>query len=319
MARFVVRRTGTALLVVFATSILVFLGIRAIPGNPITVLAGQQEQNGESLPDLKMREWIIHKYYLNHSLPMQYLHWVWLLLHGDFGENQHQQPIGQMIADRLPITLELAALAVVVAAVIGIPLGVISAMRRGRPTDHTTNGIAVVAMSMNHLWFAFLLITWFAIDLRWLPAGGYRSVHHPLANLEHLVLPVIVVSYGIAAHLIRQTRTSMLDTLGSEYIRTARAKGLREKAVIGRHALRNSMLTVVTVLGLTLGGLLAGAAIAETIFGIPGYGSMLITAVGNRDYPLVQATVLIAAVGYVITSFLTDVVYALLNPKIRVS
>jgi peptide/nickel transport system permease protein len=319
MARFVVRRTGTALLVLFATSVLVFLGIRAIPGNPVTVFAGQQEQNGEPLPDERMREWIIHKYYLNHSLPMQYLHWVWLLLHGDFGRNQHQLPIGQMIADRLPITLELAALAMLVAAGVGIPLGVISAMRHNRPSDHVTNGFAVVAMSVPGLWLAFLLITWFAIDLRWLPAGGYRSIHHPLANLDHMVLPVIVVAYGIAAHLIRQTRTSLLDTLGADYIRTARAKGLREKAVLGRHALRNSLLTTVTVLGLTLGGLLAGAAIAESIFGIPGYASMLITGVGNRDYALVQAAVLIAAVAYVITSFITDIVYALLNPKIRVS
>jgi peptide/nickel transport system permease protein len=192
-------------------------------------------------------------------------------------------------------------------------------MRRGRPTDHVSNGIAVVAMSIPGLWLAFLLITWFAIDLRWLPAGGYRSIRHPLANLDHMVLPVIVVSYGIAAHLVRQTRTSMLDTLGSEYIRTARAKGLREKAVVGRHALRNSLLTVVTVLGLTLGGLLAGAAIAESIFGIPGYASLLISSVGNRDYPVVQATVLVAAVAYVITSLLADIVYALLNPKIRVT
>jgi peptide/nickel transport system permease protein len=319
VARFLVRRTGTALLVIFATSILVFLGVRAIPGDPVTVLEGQMQQNGESLPDQRMREWIIHKYDLDKSVPVQYGHWIWLLLHGDFGRDQHQQPIGRQLADRLPITLELAALAVLVAAAVGIPLGVISAMRRGKPTDHATNGFAVVAMSIPNLWLAFLLITWFAIDLRWLPAGGYRSISHPISNLEHMVLPVIVVAYAIAATLVRQTRTSMVDTLGSDYIRTARAKGLREKAVVGRHALRNSTLTVVTVLGLTLGGLLAGAAIAETIFGIPGYASLLISSVNNRDYPVVQATVLVAAVAYVVTSLLADIAYALLNPKIRIA
>jgi peptide/nickel transport system permease protein len=319
MARFLVRRTGTALLVIFATSVLVFLGVRAIPGDPVTVMAGQQQSNGESLPNKRMIAYIRHKYDLGKPLPVQYGDWIWLLLHGDFGRDQHEQPIGQQLATRLPITLELAALAMLVAAAVGIPLGVITAMRRGKPTDHVTNGIAVVAMSIPGLWLAFLLITWFAIDLRWLPAGGYRSIRHPLANLEHMVLPVVVVAYAMAAHLIRQTRTSMLDTLGSEYIRTARAKGLREKAVVGRHALRNSLLTVVTVFGLMLGGLLVGAAIAESIFGIPGYASLLVSSVGNRDYPVVQATVLIAAVAYVITSLLADIAYALLNPKIRVS
>jgi peptide/nickel transport system permease protein len=319
MTRFLMRRTGAAVLVIFATSVLVFLGVRAIPGSPVTVLAGQMQQNGESLPDRQTREWVIHKYDLNRPLPEQYAHWVWLLLHGDFGRDQHQQPIGQMIAERLPITLELAVLSVVLAAALGIPLGVIAAMRRGRPTDHATNSAAVVALSVPGLWLAFLLITWFAIDLRWLPAGGYRSIDHPLANLEHMVLPVTVVALAIAATLVRQTRTSMLDTLGSDYIRTARAKGLREKAVVGRHALRNSMLTVVTVLGLALGGILAGAAIAETIFGIPGYAQLLTSSVNDRDYPLVQATVLVAAVGYVVTSLLVDITYALLNPKIRVA
>jgi peptide/nickel transport system permease protein len=319
MARFVVRRTGTAILVIFVTSILVFLGVRAIPGNPVTVLMGQQMASGEALPDQGRVAWIRHKYDLGQPLPVQYAHWVWLLLHGDFGRNQHQQPIGQMIARRIPITLEIAVLAVVLAILVGIPLGVISAVRRGRPTDHAMTGGAVVALSIPNLWLAFLLITWFAVDLHWFPAGGYRSIRHPISNLDHLVLPVIVVGYGIAASLVRQTRTSMLDSLGADYIRTARAKGLREKAVVGRHALRNSMITVVTVLGMAFAGLLGGAAIAETIFGIPGYGQLTITAIDNRDYPLVQATVLVTCVLYVVMSALVDIVYALLNPRIRVT
>jgi peptide/nickel transport system permease protein len=319
VARFLVRRTGTALLVLLATSMLVFLGVRAIPGDPVTVLAGQQMEQGAGLPDPKLVAYIRHKYLLDKPLSVQYGHWMWLLLHGDLGRNQHQQPVGQIIFGRLPITLEITLLAVVLGALVGIPLGVISAVRQGRPTDHVTNGAAVVLMSVPNLWLAFLLITWFAVDLHWLPAGGYRSIRHPLANLEHLVLPVIVVGYGIAAHLVRQMRTSMLDSLGADYVRTARAKGLSERAVVGRHALRNSLITVVTVLGLTLGGLLAGAAIAETIFGIPGYGALTVSAVNDRDYPLVEGVVLVATAGYVLMSLVVDVVYSLLNPRIRVS
>jgi peptide/nickel transport system permease protein len=319
MARFLVRRTGTAILVIFITSILVFVGVRAIPGNPVTVLAGEQMATGEALPDRKMNDWIRRKYDLGQPLPVQYAHWVWLLLHGDFGRNQQQQPIGEMIAQRLPVTAELSVLAVLMAVIIGIPLGVISAVRRGRATDHLTTSGAVLALSVPNVWLPFLLVTWFAVDLHWLPSGGYRSISHPVSNLDHLVLPVIVVGYGIAAGLVRQTRASMLDSLGADYIRTARAKGLKERAVVGRHALRNSLITVVTVLGMMFVGLLGGAAIAETIFGIPGYGQLTITAINNRDYPLVEATVLVTVVLYVLMSLMVDFAYTLLNPRIRVS
>jgi peptide/nickel transport system permease protein len=319
MAGFLARRTGTMLLVLFVTSILVFLGIRAVPGSPVTVLSGQLQGQGQGADDPKLDEWIRHKYLLDKPLPEQYAHWMWLVLHGDLGRDQNEQPIGRLIASRLPISLEIAFLGVLVGAVVGIPLGLLAAVRRGRPTDHVTTGATVVAMSVPNIWLALLLITWFAVDLHWLPAGGYRSVRHPLANLDHLVLPVIVVAYGIAASVARQTRTSMVDSLGSEYVRTARAKGLDESAVVGRHALRNSLITVVTGLGLAFAALITGLGIVETVFGIPGFGQLTIDAVGTRDYPLVQAVVLVGAVGYVLASFLVDVAYSLLNPRVRLS
>jgi peptide/nickel transport system permease protein len=315
MALFLFKRTGTALLVLFVTSILVFVGMRAIPGDPATVLAGDPFQT----PDPVRVQQIRHKYMLDRPLPVQYGHWIWLVLHGDLGRDSNELPIGRTIVDRLPITLEIACLALFLGALIGLPLGVIAAVRRGKATDHATTGAAVFTMSVPHLWFAYLLITWFAVDLHWLPATGYAPIHRPIANLRHLLLPVIVLGVGIAAHLVRQMRASMLESLGSDYVRTARAKGLNERAVIGRHALRNSLITIVTVLGLTLGGLLSGAAIAESVFGIPGFGSLMIGAINGRDYPMVQAVVLVAAAGYVLASLLVDVAYSLLNPRIRVS
>jgi peptide/nickel transport system permease protein len=318
MAGFVLRRTGTAVLVLFVTSLLVFGGIRAIPGNPVTVLAAQQQASGEPM-DPKLKQWVEHKYMIGKPLPEQYAHWVWLVLNGDLGRDSSQQPIGRAIASRLPVTLEIAFLSILLAAIVGIPLGIVAAVKRGKPLDHATTGIAMLAQSVPALWLAFLLVTWFAIDLHWLPPGGYAPIHRPIANIEHLALPVIVVAAGIAAYFMRQTRTAMVDSLGSEYIRTARAKGLSEWSVVGKHALRNSLITVVTILGLQFAGLLTGIAIAENVFGVPGFGSMMTGAINDRDYPVVEAVVLVAAAGYVVVSFLVDVAYGFLNPRVRVS
>jgi peptide/nickel transport system permease protein len=318
MARFLLRRTGTAVLTLLAASILVFGVVRAIPGDPVSILMGQAKASGEQL-DPKRVEWVKHKYMLDSPLPVQYAHWIWLALNGDLGRDQERQPIGKIILGRAPVTFEIALLALVLAVIVGIPLGVIAAVRRGKPTDHAMTGLATLGMSIPGLWLSFLLITWFAIDLHWLPAGGYRTMHRPVANLEHMVLPVIAVSVGIAGHVARQTRASVLDALGSDYVRTARAKGLSEWSVVGRHALRNSLTTVVTVLGISFGSLLLGASIAEQIFGIPGFGNLTIEAIDQRDYPVVQAVMLVSAAALIFSSLLADICYSLLNPKVRVS
>jgi len=309
---FLVRRTGAALVVLVLASMLVFLGVRAIPGDPAIALGGENR-------DPAVLAAVRHKYMLDRPLPVQYTHWIWLALHGDLGTDQRELPVAHTIVSRLPITLELTLLSMVVAMLVGIPAGVIAAVRRGRPSDYAATAVALVGLSVPHFWLGLLMIVWFAVDLHWLPASGYVTLHHPLANLDHMVMPAIVLGTGFAAVLMRQMRSSMLNSLGADYVRTARAKGLSEWQVVGRHAFRNSLITVTTVMGLQLGALISGAVVTETIFGIAGFGRLTIDAVNQRDYTLIQGVVLVAATGYVIANLLVDVVYSLLNPRIRVT
>jgi peptide/nickel transport system permease protein len=309
---FLIRRAGAALVVIVAASIVVFLGVRAIPGDPAIALGAENR-------DPTVLAAIRHKYMLDRPLPVQYVHWIWLALHGDLGTDQRDLPVARTIFQRLPITLELTFLSLLFSSLVGIPAGVIAAVRRGKPSDYAATGVALIGLSVPHFWLGLLAIVWFAVDLHWLPASGYVSLHHPLANLQHMLLPAIVLGSGFAAVLMRQVRSSMLTSLGADYVRTARAKGLSEWSVVARHALRNSLITVTTVMGLQLGGLISGAVVTETIFALPGFGQLTILAVQQRDYTLIQGVVLVVAAGYVVASLLVDVVYSLLNPRIRVA
>jgi len=311
MGGFLIRRTGAALVVLVLASMLVFLGVRAIPGDPAIALGAENR-------DPAVLAAVRHKYLLDRPLPVQYAHWISLALRGDLGTDQRQLSVAHTIVTRLPITLELALLSMFVATVVGIPAGVIAAVRRGKPSDYAATAVALVGLSVPHFWLGLLMIVWFAVDLHWLPASGYATMHHPLANLEHMLMPSLVLGAGFAAVLMRQMRSSMLTSLGTDYVRTARAKGLSELRVVGRHALRNSLITITTVMGLQLGALISGAVITETIFGIAGFGRLTIDAVNQRDYALIQGVVLVAAVGYVLANLLVDLVYSLLNPRIRV-
>jgi peptide/nickel transport system permease protein len=312
MGGFLLRKAGAALIVLVLASMLVFLGVRAIPGDPAIALGAENR-------DPAVLTAVRHKYLLDRPLPVQYGHWIWLAVHGDLGVDQRQLSVAHTIVTRIPITLELAFLSMLVATLIGIPAGVIAAIRRGKPSDYAVTAVALVGLSVPHFWLGLLMIVWFAVDLHWLPASGYVSVHHPIANLEHLLMPCIVLGAGFAAVLMRQMRSSMLTSLGADYVRTARAKGLSEWVVVGRHAVRNSLITVTTVIGLQLGGLISGAVITETIFGIAGFGRLTIEAVNQRDYTLIQGVVLVAAAGYVVVNLAVDVAYSLLNPRIRVA
>src|SRR6185437_11569413 len=227
MGGFLIRRTGAALLVLVAASMLVFLGVRAIPGDPAIALGAENR-------DPVLLAQIRHKYMLDRPLPVQYAHWIWLALHGDLGVDQRQLPVAHTIVTRIPITLEIALLSLFVSILVGIPAGVIAAVRRGRPEDYVATAGALVGLSVPHFWLGLLFIIWFAVDLHWLPASGYVTLHHPLANLEHMVMPAIVLGAGFAAVLMRQMRSSMLTSLGTDYVRTARAKGLSEWSVVGR-------------------------------------------------------------------------------------
>jgi peptide/nickel transport system permease protein len=310
MGGFLIRKAGAALVVLVAASMLVFLGVRAIPGDPAIALGAENR-------DPAVLAAIRHKYLLDRPLPVQYAHWIWLALHGDLGTDQRALPVARTIVHRLPITLELAFLSMLVATLVGIPAGVIAAVRRGKPSDYAATIVALIGLSVPHFWLGLLMIVWFAVDLHWLPASGYVTIHQPLANLEHMVMPAIVLGAGFSAVLMRQMRSAMLTSLGADYVRTARAKGLSEWSVVGRHALRNSLITVTTVMGLQLGALISGAVITETIFGIAGFGRLTIDSVNQRDYTLIQGVVLVVAAGYVVANLLVDVVYSLLNPRIR--
>ena len=310
MGGFLIRRAGAALVVLVLASMLVFLGVRAIPGDPAIALGAESR-------DPALLAQIRHKYMLDRPLPVQYAHWIWLALHGDLGVDQRQLPVAHTIVTRIPITLEIALLSLLVSILVGIPAGVIAAVRRGKPSDHATTAVALVGLSVPHFWLGLLAIIWFAVDLHWLPAGGYVGWAHPLDNLKHMVMPAFVLSAGFSAVLMRQMRSSMLTSLGADYVRTARAKGLSEWRVVGHHALRNSLITVTTVMGLQLGALISGIVTIEVIFGIPGFGSLTIDAVNQRDYTLIQGVVLVVAAGYVLVNLLVDVAYSLLNPRIR--
>jgi peptide/nickel transport system permease protein len=312
MGGFLLRKAGAALVVLVIASIVVFVGVRAIPGDPAIALGAESR-------DPALLAQIRHKYLLDRPLPVQYGHWVWLALHGDLGVDQRELSVAHTIVTRIPISLEIAILSILVAVLVGIPAGVIAAVRRGKPEDYVVTTTALIGLSVPHFWLGLLLIIWFAVDLHWLPASGYVSIHHPIGNLEHMVMPAIVLGTGISAVLMRQMRSSMLTSLGADYVRTARAKGLSEASVIWRHAFRNSLITVTTLLGLQLGILISGVVVTETIFGIAGFGALTIESVNQRDYALIQGVVLVTATAYVVVNLLVDLVYSLLNPRIRVS
>jgi peptide/nickel transport system permease protein len=313
MGGFLLRKAGAALIVVFCASVVVFVGVRALPGDPALALGGENR-------DPAVMAAIRHDYGLDRPLPIQYVKWVSRALRGDLGLDSRQLPVGHTIIGRIPITLELAVLAVLIGTVIGIIAGVLAAVRRGKIEDHAATTTSLVGLSVPHFWLGLMMIIVFAVDLHWLPASGYVSLRqHPLSNLEHLLMPALVLGTGLSAVLMRQTRSAMLSSLGADYVRTARAKGLSEWSVIGKHALRNSLITVTTVIGLQLGALISGAVITEQIFVIPGFGRLTLEAINQRDYTLLQGVVLVAATGYVVVNLLFDVVYSLLNPRIRVS
>jgi peptide/nickel transport system permease protein len=313
MGGFLLRRVGAALIVLLLASMLVFGGVRALPGDPAIAL-GAEDRDPAVLAQIR------HKYHLDEPVPVQYVRWLGLALRGDLGVDQRQLPVAHTIVTRIPITLELAAMAILIGSVIGLGAGILAAVRRGKASDYAATTFALVGLSVPHFWLGIMMIIVFAVNRHWLPAGGYVPFHEdPVQNIRHLLMPAIVLGTGLSAVLMRQMRSSMLTSLDADYVRTARAKGLSEWSVVGKHALRNSLITVTTVIGLQLGALISGAVITEQIFGIAGFGRLTIDAINQRDYTLLQGVVLVAAVGYVVVNLGVDLLYSFLNPRIRVS
>jgi len=251
---------------------------------------------------------------------VQYLRWVGLALQGDLGESiRTRQSVAWMVATKLPITIELACVSIAVALAIAIPAGVLAAVRRHSVWDLLASGVSLCGVSVPNFWLGIMLILLVAVRLGWLPASGFVPLtEDPLGNAKRMIMPALVLGTGLAAVLMRQTRNAMIEVLSADYIRTARSKGLGGGAVVMRHALRNGLIPVVTILGLQMGALMGGAVVTEQIFVIPGFGRLVVEAVFTRDYPIVQGVVLITASSYVLINLLVDVSYSFLNPRIRI-
>src|SRR5579875_1684429 len=314
MKWYLLRRLGASLLTLFLASVVVFAGIRGLPGGPAVALSSETASPAVLAA-------IRAEYGLNKPLPVQYADWIGQIFHGNFGQSATSGvPVSSELGSRIPVTLELAVFALLIAIVIGIPAGLAAAAKRDTPVDYSATSASVLGLSVPHFWLGILFILLFAVKLGWLPASGFVPfLSDPLGNLARMIMPAFVLGIGIAAVVTRQLRSAMLESLGADYIRTARAKGLGEGVVIGVHALRNSLLTVVTVIGLQLGLLISGVVVTEQIFVIAGLGRLTLDAVFSRDYPTLEGVVLLTATGYIVVNFLTDITYSLLNPRIRVA
>ena len=314
MLPFLIRRAAISVVTLFAISVIVFTGVRMIPGDPARVMAGT-EADASGLEEIR------EKYGLKDPIALQYVRWLGLVVRGDLGESiRTREPVVRTVAKKLPITIEVAWLSVCVAVGIAIPAGVFSAARRNTLWDLLANGVSLCGLSIPSFWLGIMLILLLSVRLGWLPASGFVPLwQDPVGNVTRMIMPAFVLGTGLAAVLMRQTRNSMIEVLGADYIRTARSKGLAGGAVVFRHAIRNALIPVVTILGLQMGALMSGAVVTEQIFVVPGFGRLIVEAVFTRDYPLVQGVVLITASAYVLINLLVDVSYSLLDPRIRVA
>jgi peptide/nickel transport system permease protein len=312
MLKFLLQRLATIVPTLFFVSVLIFGLQQLLPGDPAIALAGE-ERDPETIRYLR------EKFHLDEPLPVRYWHWASGVLQGDLGESVRiQKPVMELILEKLPVTIQLAAMAMVIALAIGITAGVISAVKKDTWLDYAANVFALWGLSTPNFWLGILLILLFAVQLGWLPASGYVSPFEDLkANLSAMIMPAFVLGNAIAAVLMRHTRSAMLQVLSSDYVRTARAKGLDERVVVLKHALRNALIPVITLGALEFGTLLSGAVLTEQVFTIPGFGKLIVDAVFNRDYLVVQGVVLFTATVYITLNLLADLAYFVVNPRMR--
>lgn len=312
MTRYILRRLIHAVFIIWGVATLVFFMLQAIPGDPVTQMLGE-EYTPQAARDLR------HKLGLDEPIYVQYLKWIERAVQGDFGRSiATNQPVLTSIKSALPKTLSITAIGFVLSVLIAVPAGIFAALRRNSAVDYIASLTAFVGVSMPGFWFGIVLIIIFAVHFKWFPAVGYQPISDGAWGwFKHLVLPGIAIGMGYAAILMRFVRASLLEVLGSEYIRTARSKGLTERSVIIRHALRTSLIPVVTVAGIQLALLLNGSVVIEIVYSIRGMGRLLVTAIFDRDYPIVQASVLLVAVIFVLMNLVVDIIYTFLDPRIR--
>jgi len=313
VGRYVLRRLLESAVTLVLVTIVVFIGVRALPGDPARALGGEES-------DPATIEAIRHEYGLDQPVPVQYARYVGKAVSGDLGESARTGlPVAATIRHALPVTLQLATFAMAIAVLIGIGAGVVAAVRRRSAAEWAANSVALIGLSVPNFWFGLMAVLVFAIAFPVLPASGFVSVFDdPVESFRHLLMPALVLGTGLAAIIMRQTRSAMLEALNADYVRTARAKGLGGGQVVLGHALRNSLIVVITIVGLQLGALISGAVVTEQIFVLPGFGKLTIDAVFTRDYPMIQGVVLVTATAYILINLLVDLLYSVIDPRIRV-
>jgi peptide/nickel transport system permease protein len=297
---------------VFFVSVIIFLLQQLLPGDPATVMAGE-ENDPEVIAQIRKQ------YRLDQPLPVQYLYWIGGVLKGDLGESMRlKASVTDLVLQKLPVTLQLAFMAIIIALVIGVTAGIISAVKRDSFWDYAVNVISLWGISTPNFWLGIMMILFFSVYLGWLPASGYVSPFEDFwGSMRTTIMPAFVLGNSIAGILMRHTRAAMLQALESDYVRTARAKGLMENVVVIKHAMRNALTPIITLGALEFGTLLSGAVLTEQIFTIPGFGKLIVDAVFNRDYAVVQGVVLVTATTYILLNLLADIGYILVNPRLR--
>jgi peptide/nickel transport system permease protein len=313
MVRYLIPRLIESVVTFVLVTIVVFIGVRALPGDPARALAGE-ESDPAALAAVR------HSFGLDQPIPVQYVKYVGNALHGDLGTSSRTGlPVASSIGHAIPVTLQLSMFAIAVAALIGIAAGVVAAVRRRGPAEWAANSVALIGLSVPNFWLGLMGVLVFAIAYPVLPASGFVSVFdNPVESFRHLLMPALVLGSGLAAVIMRQTRSSMIEAMGQDYVRTARAKGLGGTQVVVGHALRNSLIVVTTIVGLQLGALISGAVVTEQIFVLPGFGKLTIDAVFTRDYPMIQGVVLVTATAYILINLLVDLLYSVIDPRVRV-
>jgi peptide/nickel transport system permease protein len=312
MLTFLAKRILQLIPTLFFVSILIFSLQQLLPGDPALIMAGEDR-------DPEVIEQIRKQYRLDQPIPVQYFYWVKGVLSGELGESmRNKQQVLDLVLQKLPVTMQLASMAIVIALLIGIPAGIVSAVYRDTPLDYAANVFALWGLSTPNFWLGIMLIFLFSVQLGWLPPSGYVPLTEDWKqSLATTIMPAFVLGNAIAAVLMRHTRSAMLQAMNSDYVRTARAKGLLERTVVLKHAMRNALTPVITLGALEFGTLLSGAVLTEQIFTIPGFGKLIIDAVFNRDYAVVQGVVLVTATTYIALNLIADVLYILVNPRLR--
>ncbi len=312
MAGYIFQRLGVGLITLWVVTIIVFSLVQLLPGDVALAMSGEER-------DPAAMAYVRERYHLDQPVIVQYAYWLGDALSGDFGTSLRTNlPVDAMILSKIPVTLQLAVFSMLWALALGIPAGIASALYKDRWPDHVANAIGLSGLSIPNFWLGIVLIMLFAVEWGVLPPGGYVPfTEDPIGNLEAMLLPSFVLGSGIAAVIMRHTRSAMLGAMKADYVRTARAKGMIERVVVAKHALRNALMPVVTLGALEFGQLLSGAVLTEQVFNIPGFGKLVVDAVFNRDFQVMQGAVLFTATMYIALNLLADIAYYLLDPRLR--